>query len=176
MQYGHCVVSATATAVRTARQGVPVAFAAARDYTLADHFFMGAFGGSYLNHQYLICACAPRHASAPDTMRAQLDKQGQLLLKPGSPSANVGAVQVANAGQVTPDGWSVNTSQPAYQPSGVPPAVGGSPEYADPLGNERSGQTVPPLTTIRQDIAADLRFSPVSWAYFLGYEIGRAHV
>jgi len=23
----------------------------AKEYTLADHFFMGAFGGSYLNHQ-----------------------------------------------------------------------------------------------------------------------------
>ena len=32
----------------------------AKEYTLADRFFMGAFGGSYLNHQYLICACAPR--------------------------------------------------------------------------------------------------------------------
>ena len=31
----------------------------AKQYTLADNFFMGAFGGSYLNHQYLICACTP---------------------------------------------------------------------------------------------------------------------
>src|ERR1051325_1744216 len=29
----------------------------AREYTLADNFFMGAFGGSFLNHQWLICAC-----------------------------------------------------------------------------------------------------------------------
>jgi phospholipase C len=28
----------------------------AKEFTLADNFFMGAFGGSYLNHQYLICA------------------------------------------------------------------------------------------------------------------------
>src|SRR5215831_2962455 len=26
----------------------------AKEFTLADNFFMGAFGGSYLNHQYLI--------------------------------------------------------------------------------------------------------------------------
>lgn len=31
----------------------------AREYTLADNFFQGAFGGSYLNHQWLICACTP---------------------------------------------------------------------------------------------------------------------
>src|SRR3954447_9341051 len=37
----------------------------AKDYTLADNFFMGAFGGSYLNHHWLICACTPRHDDAP---------------------------------------------------------------------------------------------------------------
>ena len=36
----------------------------ARDYTLADRFFQGAFGGSYLNHQYLICACMPVYPDA----------------------------------------------------------------------------------------------------------------
>ncbi|MDP2904114.1 MAG: alkaline phosphatase family protein, partial [Methylovulum sp.] len=32
----------------------------AKDYVLADNFFMAAFGGSYLNHQWLICACTPQ--------------------------------------------------------------------------------------------------------------------
>ena len=32
----------------------------AQQYVLADNFFEGAFGGSFLNHQYLVCACAPR--------------------------------------------------------------------------------------------------------------------
>ena len=138
----------------------------AREYSLADRFFMGAFGGSYLNHQYLICACAPRHASAPDAMRAVLDAKGQLALKPDSPSANVGAVKVVNGGQVTPDGWSVNTSQPAYQPSGVPPAVGGSPDFADPLGTPAAGQTVPPQTATT--IGDTLSAKGVSWAWYSG--------
>ena len=34
-------------------------FELAQQYVLADNFFQGAFGGSFLNHQYLICACAP---------------------------------------------------------------------------------------------------------------------
>src|SRR5205085_3242697 len=38
----------------------------AKEYTLADNFFMGAFGGSYLNHHWLICACAPQHRNAPE--------------------------------------------------------------------------------------------------------------
>ena len=36
----------------------------ARQYTLADNFFMGAFGGSFLNHQYLVCACVPEYPNA----------------------------------------------------------------------------------------------------------------
>lgn len=31
----------------------------AQQYTLSDNFFQSAYGGSYLNHQYLICSCAP---------------------------------------------------------------------------------------------------------------------
>jgi phospholipase C len=50
-------------------------------------------------------------------MRIQLDGQGKLKKKPDSPSAQLGAVQVYSGGgvQVTPDGWSVNTSQPPFQ-------------------------------------------------------------
>ena len=40
----------------------------ARQYTLADNFFMGAFGGSFLNHQYLVCACVPAY---PERRRAR---------------------------------------------------------------------------------------------------------
>ncbi|MFP3277520.1 MAG: alkaline phosphatase family protein, partial [Paraburkholderia sp.] len=36
----------------------------AQQYTLADNFFMGAFGGSFLNHQWLICACTPTYPNA----------------------------------------------------------------------------------------------------------------
>src|ERR1700760_2373810 len=31
----------------------------AKEYVLADNFFMGGFGGSFFNHFALICACAP---------------------------------------------------------------------------------------------------------------------
>jgi phospholipase C len=34
----------------------------AREYTLADRFFQGAFGGSFLNHFWLVCACTPDFA------------------------------------------------------------------------------------------------------------------
>jgi len=36
----------------------------AKEYVLADNFFMGGFGGSFFNHFALICACAPSYANA----------------------------------------------------------------------------------------------------------------
>src|SRR3954465_14902552 len=41
----------------------------AQRYTLADNFFMGAFGGSFLNHQWLVCACTPVFKEAPIQLR-----------------------------------------------------------------------------------------------------------
>lgn len=145
----------------------------AREYTLADNFFQGAFGGSYLNHQYLVCACAPVHEQAPDNMRIRLDSDGRLQKKPGSPSARVGAVQVVSGhviDQVTPDGRSVNTSQPSYQPSGVPPAADGPRELADPKGWVRNGtalgEPLPPQTA--RTVGDTLSAKGVSWAWFAG--------
>ena len=37
----------------------------AKKYTLADNFFMGAFGGSFLNHFWLISASTPTYPSDP---------------------------------------------------------------------------------------------------------------
>ena len=123
----------------------------AREYTLADNFFMGAFGGSYLNHQWLVCACTPVFPNAPGTMRARLDSKGKLEQQPGSPSARDGAVRVASGGgggQVAPDGYSVNTAQPPFQPSGVPPAPQGSLDLADPAGTPQMGAPLPPQSAL----------------------------
>ena len=133
----------------------------ARRYTLADNFFMGAFGGSFLNHQWLICACTPVFTSAPASLRAQLDDQGVLKKRPDSPKSVLeGPVRVFD-GTVTPDGFAVNTSQPAYQPSGIPPAAGGDRDLADPAGNP-----VPPQT--QKTIGDTLSERGVSWIWYAG--------
>ncbi len=72
----------------------------AREYVLADNFFHAAFGGSFLNHLWLICACTPLWPDAPVELRAQLDANG-LLVKDGD---------------VTPDGYVVNTAYTVNQP------------------------------------------------------------
>ncbi len=72
----------------------------ARQYTLADHFFMAAFGGSFLNHFWLVCACTPEWRHAPADLRTKFDANGVLV----------------NDAEVTADGWAVNTSYTVNTP------------------------------------------------------------
>jgi acid phosphatase len=71
-----------------------------------------------------------------------------------------GPVQVFD-GQVTPDGYVVNTSQPSYQPSVIPPAAGGSLDLADPAKHP-----VPPQTA--KTIGDTLSAKGTSWAWYAG--------
>ena len=133
----------------------------AHEYVLADNFFMGAFGGSFLNHQWLVCACTPRFDNAPASMRAQLDEKGKLKKRPGSPASVLEGPPQLFDGSVTPDGYIVNTSQPPYQPSGTAPAPGGNLALADPAKHP-----VPPLT--QRTIGDTLSAKGVSWAWYAG--------
>ena len=45
----------------------------AKQYTLCDHFFHAAFGGSFLNHFWLIAAATPKYPGAPADMIAEPD-------------------------------------------------------------------------------------------------------
>jgi phospholipase C len=72
----------------------------AKQYTLADNFFHAAFGGSFLNHFWLVCACSPKYDNAPDSLKAQLDDKGNLV----------------KDGAITPDGYAVNTIQTVQTP------------------------------------------------------------
>jgi phospholipase C len=75
-------------------------FRLAHEYTLADRFFHAAFGGGFLNHFSLICACTPQFANAPESLVAKLDQEGNLVTD----------------GAVTPDGYVVNTLDPLSPP------------------------------------------------------------
>jgi phospholipase C len=75
----------------------------ARDYTLMDHFHHAGFGGSFFNHIFMVCACAPKFPDAPKKMVAELDASGALV----------------KDGAVTPDGYAVNTLFPKNGPAPV---------------------------------------------------------
>lgn len=79
--------------------------AEAANYTLCDNFFHAAFGGSFLNHIWLIAARSPIFPAAPSSIVAQLGADGSLI----------------KDGAVTPDGYAVNTIFTVNQPHpGVP--------------------------------------------------------
>jgi phospholipase C len=81
----------------------------AQKYTLCDNFYHSAFGGSFLNHMWLIAAASPVFPNAPASIVAKLGPTGNLI----------------SDGQVTPDGYVVNTSYTvnAPHPAGTNPAV-----------------------------------------------------
>jgi len=133
----------------------------AQEYTLADNFFMGAFGGSYLNHMWLVCACTPVYKDAPAALRAQLDEQERLKRKPDAPVSALSGPPTFFDGTVTPDGYTVDTSQAPYQPSGIPPAAGGDPRLADPAKHPTPPQT---FKTIGDTLSA----KGISWAWYAG--------
>jgi phospholipase C len=81
----------------------------AAQYTLADNYFHSAFGGSFLNHQWLICACSPTFPDAPAAVVATVDATGKQLALNGSG-------QIVQDGFVTPDGFAVNTSYTVNTP------------------------------------------------------------
>jgi phospholipase C len=72
----------------------------AKKYTLCDHFFHSAFGGSFLNHQWLIAAASPVFTDAPANMIAKVDASGNMI----------------KDGRVTPDKYVVNTAFTANMP------------------------------------------------------------
>ena len=135
----------------------------AKDYVLADNFFMAAFGGSFLNHQWLICACTPRNPVADKDERIMLDDYSLLKRKKDSPlSAMLGPPQLVDGNKpYTADGYVVSSKQPPFQPSVIPPAPNGDPRFADP-----NKQPLPPQHNLT--IGDTLSAKNISWAWYAG--------
>ena len=75
----------------------------AKRYTLLDHFFAAAFGGSFLNHMWMACACTPWEAHPPASNRIHLAADGV----------------VTRDGAFTQDGFAVNNILPAFGPGNL---------------------------------------------------------
>ncbi|TCI09186.1 acid phosphatase [Dyella soli] len=141
----------------------------ARQYTLCDNFFMGAFGGSFLNHQYLVAAQPPYYPQAdqgPARFNIAVTASGdpldhRLRLADDSPaSAMDGKPKFASRSALTPDFWAVNTMSPPYAPSATE-----SPSNAA-LADPDSANTLPPQT--HKTIGDVLSAANVDWAWYAG--------
>src|SRR6185369_2748954 len=86
-------------------------------YTLLDNFFHAAFGGSFLNHFWLICACTPEWKGAPKNQRTVLDPATRLPIEWPKPEFH--ALTAVDEGD-----FAVNSVQPLTAP--FDPAVADS--------------------------------------------------
>jgi phospholipase C len=115
----------------------------AQQYVVCDNFFHAAFGGSFLNHFWLIAARTPEwpNASSPDAGGPSVD----------DPNAVFDTAPVASEGQITSDGFVVNTSFSVNNPH--------------PLGTA-AAKLVPNQTF---DTIGDLLSAAnVDWAWYAG--------
>ncbi len=140
--------------------------AGAPKYVVADNFFQAAFGGSFLNHQWLIAARTPvwegsavsdggtndlHSAVGPDGMPKTYPlhtapsyvRDNALTEWCSIPPALVATVPAPPAGTTCGD-YAVNTIQPAYQP--YAPGTADSrrlpPQHAATIGDELDAQGV----------------------------------
>ena len=153
----------------------------AQQYTLADNFFQGAFGGSFLNHQYLICACAPTVDAATVTankmtvnnVATNVDGSFTTSLVPAASSASstMTAKPTLQTGNITPLNYfgdnkyhAVNTMQAPFQPSGNAPVDvnGDDAKYANPT----AATTLPAQT--QTNIGDLLTAKSVNWKWYAG--------
>jgi len=101
----------------------------AKEFTLCDRFFAAAFGGSFLNHQWLIAARTPYVGSESNISRYTLDGGGEII----------------RDGILTPDGYAVNTIQPYHSPFKAKysnPALRLKPLEYDTIGDTLSDKNI----------------------------------
>ena len=122
-------------------------------YAIADDFFQGAFGGSFLNHQWLIAAATPTWPGAPVANHSIIDTHGMPTASPlYSPTGPVLDKQLTQlCPSVVPNracgDYAVNTIQPFQQPFRF------SPQLPAQTG-----------TTIGDELTA----AGVTWAWYSG--------
>jgi phospholipase C len=142
------------------------------DYSISDDFFQGAFGGSFLNHQWLIAAASPEWNGAlndgsSNDLHSALDANGMpnnypLYASPlGTAVKDQQITQSCNPAATRPPiqpafvcgNYAVNTTQPWYQPF--------SPGTAD-------SRRLPPLPSTDVTIGDELTAKGVDWAWYSG--------
>ncbi len=140
----------------------------AREFVLCDNFFQGAFGGSFLNHQYLISATAPFYPDAANSAAKsqiatlQSDDPQDPRLKPldKSPASAMEGPPQFGPSAITPDGYAVNTLAPPYWPTWLRDPQ--NPDYSKPdLANVLVPQS-------HEHIGDKLSKKGVEWAWYAG--------
>jgi acid phosphatase len=131
-------------------------------YAISDRFFQAAFGGSFLNHQWLVAAATPTFYDAvkdggANDLHSVVDANGMPTAYPlYTPTTDAVKDQALTqacpaATGITCGDWAVNTIQPTYQPY--------APGTAD-------AKKLPPQK--HPTIGDRLSAKGVSWAWYSG--------
>ncbi|MBI6605180.1 MULTISPECIES: acid phosphatase [Pseudomonas] len=140
----------------------------AKEFVLCDNFFQGAFGGSFLNHQYLISATAPVYPNAAQSVAKsqiatlQSDDPTDTRLKPldNSPASAMSGPPQFGPSALTPDGYAVNTLAPPYWPTWI----------RDPQNSDYSKPDLPNVLVpqTHEHIGDKLSQKNIDWAWYAG--------
>jgi phospholipase C len=126
-------------------------------YVIADSFFQAAFGGSFLNHQFLIAAAAPTDPNAPATQHSIVDAAGfpnggyPLYVRDPNATYKDSDFTVTCPSplpNLACGNYAVNTMQPSFEPFGS-------------FGDKLVAQSAP---TIGDRLSA----KNVSWGWYSG--------
>jgi acid phosphatase len=129
----------------------------APNYVIADHFFQGAFGGSFLNHQWLIAARSPVDTAAgpggaDEGLHSVVDSNGfpnstYPLYHPTTAVKDAQLTQACGPAAnptVACGDYAVNTIQPANPPFGSGPRLPLIDDTQYPnIGDELSAKNIP---------------------------------
>ncbi len=144
----------------------------AQQYTMCDNFFHSAFGGSFLNHQFLVAAAAPVYPNAAiynSNNIALLDGQGVLqlsnvtgrLVRDGNITP-IGGVVYANTNQVFDKNYAVNTIFSANL------AASGNPNATTLLPSQNDSNPADPVRPFIPTIGDRLDEAGISWKWYSG--------
>ncbi len=142
----------------------------APNYVIADNFFQAAFGGSFLNHQWLIAAATPVFAGADNTGGANdLHSALDANLMPTNTPLYVSPL----GGAVRDTALTQSCNPPAGRPVTQPSAVCGDyavntiqPWYWPYAPGTSPARRLPPLNT--PNIGDRLSDAGVDWAWYAG--------
>ena len=144
----------------------------AKQYTLCDNYFHSAFGGSFLNHQFLVAAAAPVYPNAASLIPnnvALLDTNGVLQLDPTTHRqirdgniTPIGGVVYSFPNQTFDQNYAVNTIQSQNLPSS------GSPTAATYLPSQNDSNPSDPVRPYIPTIGDSLDAAGVSWKWYSG--------
>jgi phospholipase C len=146
----------------------------AQQYTMDDNFFQSAFGGSFLNHQFLIAAATavyPNAATLNPGALPTLTANGQLALDPTTGKiihdgsiTPIGSPSFADPGQTFDKNYAINTS---YSKNFAPDFIGNN-TAASLLPSQNDSNPLDPTRPYIPTIGDRLDAAHLSWKYYAG--------